>query len=336
MDEGGSWVRAVDNFIPQNNHDLGFRQGDEIRLIRFADENWGVGKLNGKQGIFPICFTEPISKSKPSSSNSNNKVKSSNQATTNQNTQNGHSNHVSPLEPEGPVPFGFGIVIDDTNLEIGLGDKVQVLGEAYKGSCWLVKRIGEKNENFETIQVNKRMIEITKLNWRRNTKPEVQIFETNNGTSGSIPTSAQQQLPVVTGFNSKPEVKVKKSEVKKSEVKTSVWKEPKTGSPKINKKSKARPKSYAEPSTLITSQLINSQQDETKRRSYQEATEGVWEQSIIDRIVQQDQTGSSNQNSTGSSMPKLLRNATNRKSLKDIFRTVGNIKGDKESKENKE
>lgn len=242
MDEGESWVRAVDNFIPQNNHDLGFRQGDEIRLIRFADENWGVGKLNGKQGIFPICFTEPISKSKViPSSNSNTKLKSTTTPLpTNQNSQtqsvnqNGQST-LSHLESEGPVPFGFGIVIDDTNLEIGLGDKVQVLGEAYKGSCWLVKRIGEKNENFETIQVNKRMIEITKLNWRRNTKPEVQIFETNNGTSGSIPTTttSQQQLPADTEFNSKPEVKVKKSEVK-----TSVWKEPKTGSPKINKKSK--------------------------------------------------------------------------------------------------
>ena len=47
-----------------------------------------------------------------------------------------------------------------------------------------------------------------------------------------------------------------------------------------NKKSKARPKSYAEPSTIEI--------EETKRRSYQEATEGQWERAIIDRIVAND------------------------------------------------
>merc|ERR1711920_856206 len=61
MEEGVSWVRAVDSFIAQNETDLGFKEGDLIQLLRFADENWAVGKLlNGnKQGIFPICFTEP-------------------------------------------------------------------------------------------------------------------------------------------------------------------------------------------------------------------------------------------------------------------------------------
>ena len=35
------------------------KKGDIIQLVKFADENWGVGKLQGRQGIFPICFTEP-------------------------------------------------------------------------------------------------------------------------------------------------------------------------------------------------------------------------------------------------------------------------------------
>ena len=52
-------VRAIEDFIAQTEHDLGFVQGDIIQLVKFADENWGVGKLQGRQGIFPICFTEP-------------------------------------------------------------------------------------------------------------------------------------------------------------------------------------------------------------------------------------------------------------------------------------
>ena len=45
-----------------------------------------------------------------------------------------------------------------------------------------------------------------------------------------------------------------------------------------NSRNRSRPKSYAEPSV-----------SESKRRSYQEATEGEWEKAIIDRIVQRDQ-----------------------------------------------
>ena len=45
-----------------------------------------------------------------------------------------------------------------------------------------------------------------------------------------------------------------------------------------NSKNRSRPKSYAEPSV-----------SDSKRRSYQEATEGEWEKAIIDRIVQRDQ-----------------------------------------------
>lgn len=45
------WVRAIEDFIAQTDHDLGFVQGDHIQLLKFADENWGVGRLQGTLGI---------------------------------------------------------------------------------------------------------------------------------------------------------------------------------------------------------------------------------------------------------------------------------------------
>ena len=54
-------VIAIEDFIAQTDHDLAFVTGDHIQLLKFADENWGVGRLrNGRQGIFPICFTAPL------------------------------------------------------------------------------------------------------------------------------------------------------------------------------------------------------------------------------------------------------------------------------------
>ena len=113
-------------------------QGDEIRLLRFADENWGVGKLNGKQGIFPICFTEPISPPPKPKKQQNSLVNAAKQTLApgqNKINPNDGISHEKVENPEGPVPYGFGIVIDDTNLEIELGDKVVVLGESYQVRC---------------------------------------------------------------------------------------------------------------------------------------------------------------------------------------------------------
>ena len=133
------------------------------------------------------------------------------------------------------------------------------------GACWLVKRSEDGNQSSETIQVNKRMIEITKLNWRRNPthKQTPEIFQSPNTS-----TQPKQNFD----FEAKLEIKEDKSKNKK----TSIWKEPSSKanenlSPnelsQKNKKSKARPKSYAEPTSLIL--------EEAKRRSYQEATEGT-------------------------------------------------------------
>lgn len=52
-------AKALFDFEDEQEQDLlSFRQGDIISVIRRVDENWCEGKLNGKQGIFPITFVE--------------------------------------------------------------------------------------------------------------------------------------------------------------------------------------------------------------------------------------------------------------------------------------
>ena len=114
MEEGVSWVRAVDSFIAQNETDLGFKEGDLIQLLRFADENWAVGKLlNGtKQGIFPICFTEPH-KGPPPTVTSNRP-----ESDRNNGIENGDTKKTNIL-PEKIAKSGLnGIIIDHSN-ELG-------------------------------------------------------------------------------------------------------------------------------------------------------------------------------------------------------------------------
>ena len=116
MEEGVSWVRAVDSFIAQNETDLGFKEGDLIQLLRFADENWAVGKLlNGaKQGIFPICFTEPH-KGPPPTATPN---RPTNESDRNNGIENGDQKKINIL-PDKIAKSGLnGIIIDHSN-ELG-------------------------------------------------------------------------------------------------------------------------------------------------------------------------------------------------------------------------
>jgi len=117
MEEGVSWVRAVDSFIAQNETDLGFKEGDLIQLLRFADENWAVGKLlNGnKQGIFPICFTEPHKGPPPTIAST---VRPINESDRNNGIENGDQKK-SNILPDKIAKSGLnGIIIDHSN-ELG-------------------------------------------------------------------------------------------------------------------------------------------------------------------------------------------------------------------------
>ncbi|KAH9990864.1 hypothetical protein BJV77DRAFT_1010741 [Russula vinacea] len=59
-------VRATSDYLGSSD-ELSFRTGDEIVVIGEVIDGWMMGQLDGKKGLFPTVYTEPISGAKSSS-----------------------------------------------------------------------------------------------------------------------------------------------------------------------------------------------------------------------------------------------------------------------------
>ncbi|CAL8241314.1 unnamed protein product [Merluccius merluccius] len=53
------WALAVFNFPGQTLGDLSFQQGALIRVLQHVDSDWNRGRVDDREGLYPVAFTQP-------------------------------------------------------------------------------------------------------------------------------------------------------------------------------------------------------------------------------------------------------------------------------------
>ncbi|KAM9391628.1 protein E(sev)2B-like [Pholidichthys leucotaenia] len=53
-------VRALCDFFAAEESELSFEKGDLIEVMEFTEARWWTGKRQGKTGLFPANYTEPV------------------------------------------------------------------------------------------------------------------------------------------------------------------------------------------------------------------------------------------------------------------------------------
>ncbi|XP_055369337.1 SH3 domain-containing protein 19-like isoform X2 [Betta splendens] len=61
VSETEEWVVALFDFTGQTTEDLSFHKGAVIHVLEHIDAEWRRGRLEGREGLYPVAFTQPCS-----------------------------------------------------------------------------------------------------------------------------------------------------------------------------------------------------------------------------------------------------------------------------------